>query len=68
LNSVPRVNVPDMSGRRGFRRFGGTTVRNLPDGRQVMTLPDGTRIVTRPDGTKKVFGPGQKIPKRTYTP
>jgi len=61
--NIPDVAVPDLSrpGRRGFRRFGGTTVRNLPDGTQVMTLPDGTRVVTLPNGTKRVFTPGQKI-------
>ena len=63
---MPDIAAPDTSqpGNRGFKRYGGTTVRNLPDGRQVMTLPDGTRIVTHPNGTKRVFGPGQKLPRR----
>ena len=67
---VPDITVPDMSraGKRGFRRFGGTTVRNLPDGTQVMTLPDGTRVVTLPNGTKRVLAPGQKIQRRRALP
>ena len=64
--NMPDIGVPDMPrpGKRGLRRFGGTTVRNLPDGTQIMTLPDGTRVVTRPNGTKRIFGPGQKIERR----
>jgi serine/threonine protein kinase len=64
--NIPDIVGPDISprGKRGVRRFGGTTIRNLPDGTQVMTLPDGTRVVTRPDGTKRVFGPGERIPRR----
>ena len=64
--NIPDIIVPDISprGKRGVRRLGGTTIRNLPDGTQVMTLPDGTRVVTRPDGTKRVFGPGERIPRR----
>jgi hypothetical protein len=64
--NIPDIVVPDISprGKRGVRRLGGTTIRNLPDGTQVMTLPDGTRVVTRPDGTKRVFGPGERIPRR----
>lgn len=64
--NTPDATVPNMSPqeRRTLRRFGGTTVRNLPDGTQVMTLADGTRVVTLPNGTKRVFGPGQKLPRR----
>jgi hypothetical protein len=63
---VPNVMVPEMprQGKRNFRRFGGTTVRNLPDGTQIMTLPDGTRVVTMPNGSRRVYGPGQKLERR----
>ncbi|HEY3040607.1 MAG TPA: protein kinase [Pyrinomonadaceae bacterium] len=60
------VDVPDTPGpgKHSVRRYGGTTIRNLPDGTQVMTLPDGTKVVTFRDGTKRVFSPGQRIPRR----
>jgi serine/threonine protein kinase len=68
--NVPGTPVPDISrqNRRGLRRFGGTTVRNLPDGTQIMTLPDGTRVVTMPNGTKRIFGPGQRLERKKGTP
>jgi len=68
--NVPGILGPDMSrqNRRGLRRLGGTTVRNLPDGTQIMTLPDGTRVVTMPNGTKRIFGPGQKLERKRGTP
>jgi hypothetical protein len=69
LKTVP--NMPDTPApnkvwpdARDFRRFGATTVRNLPDGTQIMTLSDGTRVVTMPNGTKRVYTPGQKLPRR----
>jgi hypothetical protein len=60
------IDVPDTPGpgKHSVRRYGGTTIRNLPDGTQVMTLPDGTKVVTFRDGTKQVFSPGQRIPRR----
>lgn len=65
---IPDTPITDPNfpmGRRNQRRFGGTTMRNLPDGSQVMTLPDGTRIVTKPDGTKRIYGPGGRVvPKK----
>ncbi|HEV7798113.1 MAG TPA: protein kinase [Pyrinomonadaceae bacterium] len=67
---VPEINIPDLSlpNKRGLKRMGSTTVRNLPDGTQVMTLPDGTRMVTMPDGTRRVIGPGGRALRKKRLP